>query len=65
MKTLVDNNNDNIEWYSGGDTIWQAQTTKVLKGDNAVESGDIINSQNSVLLAIIKTLKLMIFLLII
>ncbi len=54
MKTLLDINNDDIEWYSGGDAVWQAQTTQVLKGDNAVESGDIINSQNSVLLAIIK-----------
>ena len=54
MKALVDNNKDDIEWYSGGDAIWQAQTTKVLQGNNAVESGDIINSQNSVLLAIIK-----------
>lgn len=53
MKTLVDNN-DNIEWYSGGDAVWQAQTTKVLKGNNAIESGDIIDSQSSVLLAIIK-----------
>ncbi|AAZ27366.1 S1 family peptidase [Colwellia psychrerythraea] len=54
MKTLLDINNDDIEWYSGGDAVWQAQTTQVLRGDNAVESGDIINSQNSVLLAIIK-----------
>ena len=54
MKTLVDNNNDNIEWYSGGDALWQAQTTQVLQGNNAVESGDIKDSQNSVLLAIIK-----------
>ena len=54
MKALLDIDNDNIEWYSGGDAIWQAQTTKVLKGNNAIESGDIINSQNSVLLAIIK-----------
>lgn len=54
MKTLLDINNDNIEWYSGGDAVWQAQTTQVLRGTNAIESGDIINLQNSVLLAVIK-----------
>ncbi|KGJ94157.1 S1 family peptidase [Colwellia psychrerythraea] len=54
MQTLLDINNDNVEWYSGGDAVWQAQTTKVLRGENAVASGDIINAQNSVLLAIIK-----------
>jgi secreted trypsin-like serine protease len=54
MKTLVDMDTDNIEWYSGGDAAWQAQTTQVLKGDNAIESGDIQDSQNSVILAVIK-----------
>ena len=54
MKSLLDINNDNIEWYSGGDQVWQAQTTKVLKGNNAIESGDITDLQNSVLLAVIK-----------
>jgi hypothetical protein len=55
MKTLVDMNNDNIEWYSGGDAIWEAQTTKTLKGNNAIASGDISDSQVSVLLAVIKS----------
>ncbi|PKG82153.1 hypothetical protein CXF85_14750 [Colwellia sp. 75C3] len=54
MKTLVDMNNDDIQWYSGGDAIWEAQTTKTLKGNNAIASGDIKDSQNSVLLAVIK-----------
>lgn len=54
MKSLVDMNNDDIEWYSGGDATWEAQTTKILKGNNAVASGDIIDSQTSVLLAVIK-----------
>lgn len=39
MKTLLDNSDDNIEWYSGGDAVWQAQTTNTLKGDSAIESG--------------------------
>ncbi len=58
MKNLVDINNNDIEWYSGGDAVWEAQTTKVLKGNNAITSGDIIDSQTSVLLAVIKNPKI-------
>ncbi len=54
MKTLIDMNRDDLEWYSGDDALWQAQTMKVLAGDSAIESGDINHSQASVLLAVIK-----------
>lgn len=54
IKNLVDMTNDNIEWYSGGDAVWEAQTTKILEGNNAIASGDINDSQVSVLLAVIK-----------
>lgn len=58
MKNLVDMNSDDIDWYSGGDAIWEAQTTKTLKGNNAIASGDIKDSQSSVLLAVIKKPKI-------
>jgi secreted trypsin-like serine protease len=54
MKTLVNMNDNNIEWYSGGDALWEAQTTNTLQGDNAIASGDILGLQSSVLLAVIK-----------
>jgi len=55
MKSLVDMNRDDITWYAGGDAVWEAQTTKVVKGDNGIESGDIQDSQVSVILAVIKS----------
>jgi len=55
MKTLVDMNTDEVEWYSGGDAAWQAQTVNTIKGDSGIESGDIQDSQNSVILAVIKS----------
>mgnify|MGYP003384399924 CR=1 FL=1 len=57
MKSLVDNNYNGIEWYSGGDALWEAQTEQILEGDNAIVSGDITHDQVSVLLAVIKSSK--------
>lgn len=54
MPKLVEADNKYVQWYSGGDQAWQAQTAKVSKGESAVSSGDITDSQRSVLLASIK-----------
>jgi len=54
MPQLVGADNSYVQWYSGGDQTWLAQTAKVSQDESAVASGDISHSQRSVLLASIK-----------
>ncbi|MBU2968557.1 trypsin-like serine protease [Pseudoalteromonas sp. C2R02] len=56
MDSLV-GSNEHIKWYSGADAVWEAQTDKVTQGDSAVSSGEVEDSQRSVLLAVIDNPK--------
>lgn len=40
-------------WYAGGDANWEPQTTKFADGGSALFSGEITDSQSSVLMAVI------------
>lgn len=51
MPTLIGSNNQYATWYSGGDSVWEAEYSRVSDGNSAVSSGDISDFEASVLLA--------------
>lgn len=55
LKRILDINNDAITWFSGGDAPWAEQTTNVVQGSSAIESGDITHDQKSILLAVLSS----------
>ena len=57
LQSVLDINNDAIAWFSGGDAAWKEQSSRVLQGTSAIESGDISHKQKSVLLAVIASSK--------
>ncbi|ACA87857.1 S1 family peptidase [Shewanella woodyi] len=56
MKKLVDiKHSDFVNWHTGGDGIWQAQSDKTDVGDSAIESASVDDGQAAGLLGVIKS----------
>lgn len=53
MPTLVDSPESLVSWFSGGNSVWEANSARSSQSGSSVSSGDITHFESSVLLATI------------